>query len=325
MNDFISRLTKKKQFASLADASILSRVSEFVSTGIPTIDLVMGGGVPVGRMIEVYGDTSTGKSLLAAHILAETQHAGGIAVLMDPETATSVEIMESVGIDTETCIYTVPDTVEEVFKVIEDVLELKKEEAPDQLMTIVWDSVAATTSEDELARASKDGIGRGYPSHARLISQMCRILKAEIAKNRIAFVFINQTRQKLNIMFGDNTATFGGKAIPFYSSIRLVMKKGKKLVDGKDFPYGIMVKIGCVKNKVAPPFRDCQCPVIFGEGLDPAGAAFWWLRDKKLLVTKGSWYILEILGQELKFQAKNFEGIYYDYENYIVELLGDAL
>lgn len=311
------------QTVSLANSSILCKVDTWISTGIPPLDLIMGGGIPVGRMVEIYGDTSTGKSLLAGHILAETQRIGGIAVYIDTESAVSLEILEAIGVNLEAAIYAAPTTIEEVFDIIKDLLTLKKEEDPDTPMTVVWDSVAATTCEDELERAKKDGIGQGYPTHARLISQMCRILRTEISRCNIAFVFINQTRQKLNVRFGDDVATFGGKAIGFYSSIRLATKYRTKIKDRSGQPVGVELRCIVTKNKVAPPFGECVFPVVFGYGADEAGAVMEWLRQRKVITTSGGWHKLELDGEEQSFRKDDFETLYFEKRDVILQIMED--
>lgn len=300
------------RLSTMSEPSLVSRVKEFVSTGCIPLDIIMGGGIPVGRLTEVYGDTSTGKSLLAAHLLAETQAMGGIGVLLDSETATSVEIMEAVGVNPKQCVYSTPSTDEEVYDDMVQAIEAKKECAPSALMTIIWDSVAATSSDAEVEKVRKEGLGGStMATHARLISTMCRVIPRMVAKERIALVFINQTRQNIGVMFGDKMSTFGGRAIGYYSSVRLEMAKTKTLRDADDNPEGIDVRCYVAKSKVSVPFGQCRFPILFGVGIDKTGAVFNWLKDRKLVDVKGSWYHLDTgHGDRLKYQRTSWPMIY---------------
>lgn len=321
--DLLGAVGKHSRISSLANPSVFSRVTEWVSTGCLPLDIIMGKGVPVGRITEIYGDTSTGKSLLAAHILAETQAAGGIAVLFDSETATDEGVMAAVGVDPGTLVYSIPETIEEVYDDFEDVLEAKKKTDPDGLMTIIWDSVAATSTIKEVEDVAKKGMGAATMGiHARLISQLCRIVNTQISRTRLAMVFVNQTRQKIGVMFGPDKATFGGRAIAYYSSVRLEMKYKGKVKRGKEI-IGIDVSVGVVKNKVAKPFGVCKFPIIFDQGIDEAGAILNYLMDVGLVDGSG-WRTLTLPnGDELKFQRSGWESLYYQHEQAIRKLVLD--
>lgn len=300
---------KTKRLGTMSEPTMLALVKEFVPTGCVPLDIIMGGGVPVGRLTEIYGDTSTGKSLLASHIIAETQRAGGVGVLLDSETATSIEIMEAVGVNPDECIYSNPSTDEEVYEDIVQAIEARNDVAPGTLMTIVWDSVAATTSDTEVEKVRKEGLGgASIAVSARLISLMCRVIPRMIARERIALVFVNQTRENIGVMFGDKMSTFGGRGIAYYSSVRLEMAKGKNLLDENDNPLGIDVRCYVAKSKVSVPFGKCRFPILFGHGIDKSGAVFNWIRDRKLAELKGSWYVIDALG--LKFQSPSWDAIY---------------
>lgn len=315
VSSIVDHIKKKKpntRLSSMASPTMLAKVTEFVPTGCLPLDIIMGGGIPVGRLTELYGDNSTGKSLLAAHILAETQKLGGVAMLMDSETATSMDIMEAVGVNPEECLYSVPTTDEEVYADIEQAIQARDEVAPNSLMTIVWDSVAATSSEAEVEKVKKEGLGGAtVASHARLISQMCRILPSRIAKERIAMVFINQTRENIGVLWGDKMSTFGGRAIGYHASVRLEMAKAKTLTDDNDNPLGIDVRCWVAKSKVSAPFGKCRFPILFGVGIDKVGAIFNWIKDMKLAEMHGSWYHLDLGGGKvIKFQSPNWEATY---------------
>lgn len=319
VNGFLTALKKsnsKTRMSTMSDPHMLSRVTEFVPTGCLPLDIIMGGGVPVGRSTEIYGDTSVGKSLLAAHILAETQKLGGIPVLFDSETATSVEIMEAVGVDPKNVVYSVPETVEEVYADLMEAVRIKQDKAPKDLMTIVWDSVASTSSDAELEKIKKEGLsGATVATHARLISTMCRTVPRLVAKERIAVVFINQTREKIGVMFGDKMSTFGGRAIGYYASVRLELAKIKTLEGEDGDAEGIEVRCRVSKSKVSPPFGVCRFPILFGIGIDKPGAVLDWVKDRKLIESKGPWWNwVECSGLSNlpKFQGRDWETYYND-------------
>jgi len=260
----IGRNMKNKRIMTLSDPRALSRVTEFISTQCLPLDIIMGGGVPVGRLTEIYGDTSTGKSLLATHILASVQTMGGIAQLIDTENATSIEVMEIVGVKIDELLYSTPDTVEEVYADMVDAIEAKMQVDKDMPMVIVWDSIAMTSAQDEIDRVTKEGLNtKSMGVHARLISQMCRIVPRMAKRSNVALIFINQSKSRFGVMFGDNVATFGGKSVPFYSSVRLELKHIRK-TKGVDGFNGIEVRARVAKNKIAPPFGVCEIPVLFG-------------------------------------------------------------
>jgi len=220
--DIYKDLVKKK-----LDVSMLSNedspcvVSEWLSTGCLVLDRIMGGGLPVGRLVEIYGDQATGKSLIASQVAAEAQRQNHVVAYADTETAVSLEIMGAVGVDVDNLIYAAPDTIEEVFTFFESCIVSKRERYPNDLMVIIWDSVAGTSAEREMeSEYGKAMMGR----RATLISQAMRKMIRQISKDRVCALFLNQTRQKIGVMFGDSTTTFGGKALGFFSSVRIQLK-----------------------------------------------------------------------------------------------------
>lgn len=310
----------KAGYAALSDSSALCRVDTWVSTQCYPLDKILGGGIPVGRMVEIYGDTSTGKTLLAQHILAETQVMGGTAVMLDTETALDEGVAERVGIDIDNLIYRNPDTVEDVFEVICDVIEAKREVDPNGLLTMVWDSVAATSSEAEVEKVLKEGLSTGYPPTAREISQMMRVLKQIAAREHIALVLLNQTREKIGVMFGSNVSTFGGKAIGFYSSVRIELAYKSRLKDHGDI-IGIEARAYIAKSKVSKPFGLCTMPIIFDYGIDNATACLDWLKTNKLITTAGGWHTFPVPDDDIRFQRPGWPEIFDEWHDYIVELM----
>jgi recombination protein RecA len=274
----------------LSDETSLCVVHEFLPTGCYVLDAIMGGGLPLGRMVEIFGETSTGKSLIAAQCCASVQEAGGIAVYIDTESAVSLPIMEAVGVDTEMLIYSTPDTVEKVFEAMEKVIETEAD--TEEKILIVWDSIAATSSIKEMDKATGE---TGYLQHARIISQGLRKMSRSISRRR----------------FGSNIATFGGKAPSFHASIRVELKKPKELKEDKR-TVGIRTRARVVKNKVAPPFREAVLPIYFGYGIDDAVAMFEFLKAEKTLHhAGGGWYEWTPEGQDtVRFRISEWLDLY---------------
>lgn len=293
-------------------------VSEWISTGCLALDEILGGGLPIGRMVEVYGDASTGKSLIAAQVAAVAQYNGDIVMYIDTESAVSIPIMEAVGVDPDKLIYHAPDTVEDVFELMKAVMDAKEEHDPDRVLLIIWDSVAATTTKAE----QEGGMEKMQVADAaRNISKGLRTVVRTISKGRTSCLFLNQTRTKIGVMFGDNETTYGGKAMDFYSSIRVRLKTGSKLVDGKNV-IGINTRAQVVKNKVAMPFKEALLPIFFGHGISDAQAAYEWLGDHDMLEGSGSWRSLTIDGEEVKFQRNgNWPAVFDEHYDHISKLI----
>ena len=291
----------------LSDPVGLSHVSEFISTGCVPLDIIMGGGVPLGRLIEIHGETSSGKSLIALQVLAECQKSGGIGVLLDTESTTSTDIAEAVGVNCDDLIYDVPETMEQVWQSITAAVEAKAEmEDPKQPMVIVWDSIASTAAQEEIDKMKKDGLNsRTMGVHARLLSGMGRNLPILAAKNNISMVFINQVREKIGVMFGDTIALPGGKAVPFYSSIMVQLSVVSKVKE-QGRTVGEKVRATVTKNKVAPPWRTCTFPIYFGSGANNPEAILEWIKDNELGGYRGGvWSKLTLPSGEVKWQGKD--------------------
>jgi recombination protein RecA len=216
-----------------------------------------------------------------------------------------------VGVDIANLIYSAPDTVEEVFEQFDTAIELKADKYPDKLLVIIWDSVAATSVEQEMdAEYGKAFMGR----HAGVISLAMRKIIRKVSDHRICMIFVNQTRKKIGVMYGDDETTFGGKAISFHASIRLRLKMGKKIVlTAKDKKkkkiIGIETRGSVVKNKVAMPFHEATLPIYFGHGIDDALASLYWLQDNDI-VNKANWMTIELGGKDTKFQKSGWRKIF---------------
>jgi len=289
-------------------------LTEWISTGSSILDLAISnrpnGGLPVGRITEITGMEASGKSLLAAHLLANTQKKGGLAVYIDTENAMNEEFLRAIGIDISKMLYIQLETVEDIFEVIENIILKIKESDKNRLVTIAVDSVAAATTKVEQAQDyDKEGWAT---SKAIVLSKGMRKITQLIGRERVALIFTNQLRQKLGVMFGDPWTTSGGKAIQFHASCRLRLKAAgqiKAKVQGKEQTIGIKTKAIVVKNRMGPPLRTAEFNIFFESGIDDTGSWLQVMKDYKLLQQGGSWYTYncDITGEDIKFLSKDFE------------------
>ena len=290
-----------------------TNVEGWISTGCAMLDVAISnrpyGGLPVGRITEITGLEQSGKSLVSAHCLAETQKQGGVAVLIDTETAVSREFLEAIGVDVSKLLYVSADSVEQIFDYCETIIEKVRQTDRDKLVTIVVDSVAAASTKNELAADyNKDGYAT---DKAIIISKAMRKITNMIGRQKISLVFTNQLRQKMNAMFGDPWTTSGGKALAFHSSVRLRLKgmgQIKMKVSGLDKVVGMKVRCQVIKNRMGPPLRAADFEIYFDRGIDNYGSWLRVMKDNKLVKQAGAWYtyIDTETGEELKFQSKDF-------------------
>ena len=285
-------------------------IKDFISTGSSMLDLAISnkpnGGVAVGRITEINGLESSGKSLLGAHILAETQKKGGVAVYIDTETSVSQEFMDVIGIDMSKMLYLHLETVEDIFEAIEEIVTKVRESDKDRLVTILVDSLAAATTKVELeADFDKDGWAT---AKAIIISKAMRKITQLIGREKIALIFTNQLRQKLGVMFGDPWTTSGGKALPFHASTRIRLKNMGQIKDTAKNVLGMKCRAQIVKNRLGPPLRHADYDMYFDRGIDNYGAWLTVLKEHKLVKSGGAWYTLtDEKGKEHKFQSKDWE------------------
>ena len=264
-----------------------SIITEWVSTGIYELDLAISnranGGIPAGRITEITGLEASGKSLLSANILAETQRKGGQAIFIDTENAVSDEFMRCIGVDTSKLLYVQHDTVEDIFNTIEMLISKIRAADKDRLVTIVVDSVAAASCKTEVeSEHGKDGFATGK---AIIISKAMRKITNMIGKQKIVLVFTNQLRQNIGAMFGEKYTTSGGKAIAFHSSVRLRLSSMGKIKKSDDI-VGIKTKAVVIKNRMGPPFKKSEFEIYFNRGLDNVSS---WLNSLKSSdIIKGS-------------------------------------
>lgn len=290
-----------------------TNVKDWVSTGNALLDVAVSnrpyGGLPVGRIAEITGLEQSGKSLLSAHLLAETQKKGGVAVLIDTETAVNREFLEAIGVDISKLLYVSVDTVEGIFEACETIIEKVRTGDKNKLVTIVVDSVAAASTKKELeADYDKDGYAT---DKAIIISKAMRKITNMIGRQNICLVFTNQLRQKMNAMaFSDPWTTSGGKALAFHASVRFRLKSMGQLKVG-DKIVGIKVRAQVIKNRLGPPLRHADFSIFFDRGIDNYGSWLGVMKDNKLVKQAGAWYeyIDTDSGEVIKFQSKDFAEI----------------
>lgn len=324
---------EKMKVTTLADPETLCRVTRRISSGCLSLDHILGGnnetgwGWPVRRVVEVYGDSQAGKSMLATEMSGETMRAGGIAAYADTEIAQDPERMEVLGVAPKGLLMCYPNTVDGVVNYLREFIEYKNKKigkaAP---LSFVWDSVAAIATQAELEKGEEEGTeGKGYPDVPRAISKTLRQIVSEIADNNVLFFLTNQTRQKLGQMFTDGVVTTGGNAIRFYASVRLeVQTIGKIKDEAKRKIIGSQVQATTVKNRLAIPYQVTKLPVYFKYGINEADATFEYLLDNKLIVQKekGSpWYTVPDLKLDKAFMKKEWTQIFIDNVDAITTLV----
>ena len=306
-------------------------IKEFISTGSSTLDLAISnrpdGGIAVGRITEINGLESSGKSLLGAHILAETQKKDGIAVYIDTETSVSQQFMEVIGLDLNKMLYLHLETVEEIFEAIEEIVTQVRESDKDRCVTILVDSLAAASTKVEMeADYDKDGWAT---SKAIIISKAMRKITQMIGKHNVALVFTNQLRQKLGVMFGDPWTTSGGKALPFHASTRIRLKNLGQIKDTKKNTIGMKCRAQIVKNRLGPPLRHADYSMYFDRGIDNYGGWLTVMKEHKLVKSAGAWYTLvDQNGDEHKFLSKDWEELVTkndELRQYVYELICDKV
>jgi len=303
----------KTAFFLDSDTESPSEVRGWVESGSDMLNIAIAnkpnGGFPVGRIIEITGLEASGKSLLAAHALANTQKEGGMAVYIDTENAASREFLQAIGLDLSKMLYVPLDTVEDMFEAIESVVESVRKSNKNRLVTIVVDSIMGASTKIEMAKEfDKDGYAT---SKAIILSKGLRKITNMIGRERICLIFTNQLRTRLGVAFGDPYTTSGGKAVGFHASVRLRLKSVgqiKAKLDGVDQVIGIKTRCQVIKNRMGPPLKSIDYDIYFESGIDNYGGWLNVMKDYHLVAQTGAWYTyLRKNGSDVKFQSKDFE------------------
>lgn len=296
IKDFNKDGAEKLAWSLAFDEDNPTDVKEFISTGSTLLDYIMtnrrNGGGPVGKLVEFSGEEASGKSLICAHMIAECQRRGGIAVYIDVENSANPDFLQRLGVDLKKLVYLQPQTVEEVGEAIEKTIVMTRTKAKNRLVLIIWDSIAATPTKMELDGNFELNMNSQLEK-SKVISKMMRKLTQIWGKERIAMVFTNQLKTKIGVMYGDPLTTPGGKGVPFHASIRVRLTKSTELKNEKTGEViGIRTLAKVIKNRFGPPLRKCEFNIMFADGIDDVGSWFTRLHEAGEIEKSNGWCYL---------------------------------
>jgi len=315
----IDRQFGKGSVMRLGDAKGVVAVPA-ISTGSLSLDCALGiGGVPRGRIVEIFGPESSGKTTLALHIVAEAQKEGGIAAFIDAEHAMDAKYAKALGVDTDDLLVSQPDTGEQALEIMETLVR------SNAIDIIIVDSVAALVPRAEIEGEMGDA---QMGLQARLMSQAMRKLTGAISKSNTCVIFINQIRMKIGVMFGNPETTTGGRALKFYSSVRIDIRRIGAIKDGTDM-IGNKTKVKIVKNKIAPPYKEAEFDIMYGKGISKTGDVLDLAVNLEIIEKSGTWYSFgeERIGQgrenvKIFLEKEENQDIYQKLELAVKEKLG---
>lgn len=290
LDSIVAQLTKDLGKGSIMRSDTIPDHVDVIPTGIIGIDNALGvGGIPRGRITEIYGPESSGKSTLTLHVVAQCQQAGGVAAYIDAEHAFDPDYAEAIGVNISTLLVSQPDHGEAALEIVEALVRTG------EVQLIVIDSVASLVPRAEL----EGDMGQSFVGlQARLMSQAMRKLAGVTSKSNTALVFINQLREKVGVMYGNPEVTPGGRALKFYSSVRIELRRGTA-IDSNGTQEGFNCKVKTVKNKVAPPFKQVEVPLLYGIGFDAMASMVQMAISLGFVIKTASWYSY----QDQKFQG----------------------
>jgi recombination protein RecA len=306
LSDIVSSLTKKfKGSRILANNDIDSDVKFFINTNIIPLNKILGNGFPTGKIIELFGHESGGKSTLAQYFIAQANKQGYLSVYIDGEYSLEKKRAKQLGLDDTKILYHTPETLEEAYDFILYTLDLFQEKAPNKPVLVLMDSLAAFPSEHDL----KGDIGEiKVGGTSKINAQAFKILSGKLAKCNATLIIINQLRDNIGVMFGDKSTTPGGRALKFFAAVRLKTTRKEYIKDG-DKIIGIISEVSAVKNKLAPPFGKCLIPIYFNRDdncLDNAESVFHYITENEIAKKESRGYSYK----DISFSEKTFKDIY---------------
>jgi len=307
-------MAKKKVFLAEAVRLLIRKLGqppkiEWKRTGIHAFDLALGNGIPIGRILEIYGDESTGKSLLGWEIAKAFQKIGAVVVIFDTEATAPKKFMHRVGLNVDQVIYRKPETIEELEKEFFIILDALKKIDKDIMVLFLHDSVAATSSEGEWTYDAK--LKRKMPketemgARARAMSRLMRHIARDVSKSRATYIAINQVRDKIGVMFGEKTTTPGGRALKFHASVRISLGRGGRIDAPGGVPVGVICNMFVKKNKCAEPFRKAPLKILWKQGFDRFGGLAEFLESQGKIEKVKNRYKY----RNMRFRAKNIERV----------------